>query len=161
MISAQVAEKEIKILLNQGFSNLKNPPVLPDEKLDIIGLEVLVASADRVVGYYNNFFGIDESFKKVKQLSELSFTQLEDIESARELIASSVAHFELSKLYTTFDEWVGLIDDQGGNRHGVRERLIQAIEKEMVQLGKKPWKNFLCLPKIKSTLLGSMKFPSE
>lgn len=129
MISAQVAEKEIKILLNQGFSNLKNPPVLPDEKLDIIGLEVLVASADRVVGYYNNFFGIDESFKKVKQLSELSFTQLEDIESARELIASSVAHFELSKLYTTFDEWVGLIDDQGGNRHGVRERLIQAIEK--------------------------------
>ena len=129
MISAQVAEKEIKILLNQGFSNLKNPPVLPDEKLDIIGLEVLVASADRVVGYYNNFFGIDESFKKVKQLSELSFTQLEDIESARELIASSVAHFELSKLYTTFDEWVGLIDDPGGNRHGVRERLIQAIEK--------------------------------
>jgi len=129
MISAQVAEKEIKILLNQGFSNLKNPPVLPDEKLDIIGLEVLVASADRVVGYYNNFFRIDESFKKVKQLSELSFTQLEDIESARELIASSVAHFELSKLYTTFDEWVGLIDDPGGNRHGVRERLIQAIEK--------------------------------
>lgn len=129
MISAQVAEKEIKILLNQGFSNLKNSPVLPDEKLDIIGLEVLVASTDRVVGYYNNFLGIDESFKKVKQLSELSFTQLEDIESARELIASSVAQFELSKLETTFDEWVELVDDPVGNRHGVRERLIQAIEK--------------------------------
>lgn len=129
MISAQVAEKEIKILLNQGFSNFKNPPVLSDEKLDIIGLEVLVASADRVVGYYNNFLGIDESFKKVKQLSDLSFTRLEDIESARELIASSVAQFELSKLETTFDEWVELIDDPVGNRHGVRERLIQAIEK--------------------------------
>lgn len=129
MISAQVAEKEIKILLNQGFSNLKNSPVLPDEKLDIIGLEVLVASTDRVVSYYSNFLGIDKTFKKVKQLSELSFTQLEDIESVRELIASSVAQFELSKLETTFDEWVELVDDPVGNRHGVRERLIQAIEK--------------------------------
>ena len=129
MISAQVAEKEIRILLNQGFSNLKNSPILPDEKLDIIGLEVLVASTDRVVGYYNNFLGIDESFKKVKQLSDLSFTRLEDIESARELIASSVAQFELSKLETTFNEWVELVDDPVGNRHGVRERLIQAIEK--------------------------------
>jgi hypothetical protein len=129
VISAQVAEKEIKILLNQGFSNLKNPPVLPDEKLDIIGLEVLVASTDRVVCYYNDFLGIDESFKKVKQLYDLSFTRLEDIESARELIASSVAQFELSKLETTFDEWVELVDDPVGNRHGVRERLIQAIEK--------------------------------
>lgn len=129
VISAQVAEKEIKILLNQGFSNLKNPPVLPDEKLDIIGLEVLVASTDRVVCYYNDFLGIDESFKKVKQLSDLSFTRLEDIESARELIASSVAQFELSKLETTFDEWVELVDDPVGNRHGVRERLIQAIKK--------------------------------
>lgn len=129
MISAQVAEKEIKILLNQGFSSLKNPPALPGEKLDVIGLEVLVASTDRVVGYYNNFLVIDESFKKVKQLSDSSFTRLEDIESARELMASSVAQFELSKLETTFDEWVELIDDPVGNRHGVRERLIQAIEK--------------------------------
>lgn len=129
MISAQVAEKEIKILLNQGFSNLKNPPDLPSEKLDIIGLEVLVASTDRIIGYYNNFLGIDESFKKVKQLSELSFTRLEDIESARELIASSVAQFELAKLETTFNEWVELVDDPIGDRHGVRERLIQAIEK--------------------------------
>ena len=64
MISAQVAEKEIKILLNQGFSNLKNPPVLPDEKLDIIGLEVLVASADRVVGYYNNFLELTNLSRK-------------------------------------------------------------------------------------------------
>jgi len=129
MISAQMAEKEIKILLNQGFSNLKNPPNLPKEKLDLIGLEVLVASTNRIIGYYNNFLGIDESFKKVKQLSELLFTRLEDIESARELIASSVAQFELSKLETTFGEWIELIDDPVGNRHGVRERLIQAIEK--------------------------------
>jgi very-short-patch-repair endonuclease len=129
MISAQVAEKEIKILLNQGFSSLKNPPDLPSEKLDIIGLEVLVASTGRIVGYYDNFLEIDESFKKVKQLSDLSFTRLEDIESARELIASSVAQFELDKLERTFDEWIRLVDDSVGNRHGVCERLIQAIDK--------------------------------
>lgn len=129
MISAQVAEKEMKILLNQGFSNLKNPPDLPNKKLDIIGLEVLVASTDRIISYYNNFLGIEEAFKKVKQLSELSFTRLEDIESARELMASSVAQFELAKLETTFNEWIELVDDPVGNRHGVRERFIQAIEK--------------------------------
>ncbi len=128
MISAQVAEKEIKILLNQGFSDLKNPPVLPDEKLDIIGLEVLVASTDRIVGYYNNFLGIDESFKKVKQLSDLSFTRLEDIESAQELIASSVAQFKLSKIETTFDEWVELIDSST-KLLNIKEKLIGAIEK--------------------------------
>jgi hypothetical protein len=129
MISAQVAEKEIKILLNQGFASLKNPPILPDDKLDIIGLEVLVASTNRIVGYYRNFLGIDESFKKVEQLSDLSFTRLEDIESAQELIASSVAQFELSNLEKTFDEWVEFIYDPIDNRHGVCERLIQAIEK--------------------------------
>lgn len=129
MIAAQVAEKEIKILLNQGFSDLKNPPYLSNEKLDIIGLEVLIASTDRIISYYNNFLGINESFKKVKQLSNLSFTRLKDIESARELIASSVAQFELSKIEKTFNEWIKLVDDQVGDRHGVRERLIQAIEK--------------------------------
>ena len=129
MISAQIAEREIKVLLDQGFANLKNPPDLVKRNIDIISLEALVASTGRIVGYYNNFLGIDESFKKVKQLSDLSFTRLEDIETARELIASSVAQFELSKLEITFNEWVELVDEPISNRHGVREKLIQAIEK--------------------------------
>lgn len=129
MISAQVAEREIKVLLVQGFSELKHSPDLPKKNLDLIRLEVLIASAGRVANYYNNFFGIDESFKKVKQLSDLSFTRLEDIETARELIASSVAQFELSKQEIVFNEWIEFIDDTVGNKHGVRDRFIQAIEK--------------------------------
>ena len=129
LISAQVAEKDIKILLNQGFGSLKEAPDFQKDNLDLIKLEVLVASASRVANYYDDFTEIAESFKKVKQLADLSFTKLESIENARELIASSVAQFELSKLETIFEEWIKLVDDPIGNRHGVRERLIQAIEK--------------------------------
>ena len=129
MISAQVAEKDIKILLDQGFGSLKGAPDFRKDNLDLIKLEVLVASATRVASYYDDFIEIAESFKRIKQLADISFTQLENIENARELIASSVAQFELSKLETTFQEWIKLVDDPIGNRHGVRERLIQAIEK--------------------------------
>ena len=129
MISAQVAEKDIKILLDQGFGSLKGAPDFRKDNLDLIKLEVLVASASRVANYYDDFTEIAESFKRVKQLADLSFTELENIENARELIASSVAQFELSKLEAIFEEWIKLVDDPIGNRHGVRERLIQAIEK--------------------------------
>src|SRR3990167_7956529 len=129
LISAQVAEKDIKILLDQGFGSLKGAPDFRKDNLDLIKLEVLVASASRVANYYDDFTEIAESFKRVKQLADLSFTELENIENARELIASSVAQFELSKLETIFEEWIKLVDDPIGNRHGVRERLIQAIEK--------------------------------
>ncbi|OGM24335.1 hypothetical protein A2627_02750 [Candidatus Woesebacteria bacterium RIFCSPHIGHO2_01_FULL_39_28] len=129
MTAAQIAEKEIKVLLDQGFLNLKQPPDWLKGDIDLIRLEVLVAGTERVVNYYKKFLLIDESFKKVKQLSDLSFTRLENIESARELIASSVAQFELSKLEITFNEWVELIDDNTSTKHGVCDRLIQAIEK--------------------------------
>ena len=129
MISAQVAEKDIKILLDQGFGSLKGAPDFRKDNLDLIKLEVLVASASRVANYYDDFTEIAESFKRVKQLADLSFTELENIENARELIASSVAQFELSKLEAIFEEWIKLVDDPISNRHGVRERLIQAIEK--------------------------------
>src|SRR3989344_241922 len=105
MISAQVAEKDIKILLDQGFGNLEGAPDFRKDNLDLIKLEVLVASATRVASYYDDFIEIAESFKNIKQLADISFTQLENIENARELIASSVAQFELSKLEATFQEW--------------------------------------------------------
>ncbi len=129
MMSVQVAEKDIKILLDQGFGSLNEAPDFQKDNLDLIKLEVLVASATRVASYHDDFIEIAESFKRVKQLADLSFTKLESIENARELIASSVAQFELSKLETIFEEWIKLVDDPIGNRHGVRERLIQAIEK--------------------------------
>jgi len=129
MMSAQVAEKDIMILLEQGFGSLKGAPDFRKDNLDLIKLEVMVASASRVANYYDDFAGIAESFKRIKQLADLSFTQLENIENARELITSSVAQFELSKLETILEGWIKLVDDPIGNRHGVREMLIQAIVK--------------------------------
>lgn len=128
-VSAQIAERDIKILLDQGFSTLKQAPELSNENLDLINLEVLISSAKRVANYYDDFSRISEAFKKIKQFSDLSFTQLKDIETARELIASSVARFELSKLEVTFEKWAEQIDSSVSRKHGICERLIEAIEK--------------------------------
>src|SRR3989338_4239192 len=70
MTAAQIAEKEIKVLLDQGFLNLKQPPDWLKGDIDLIRLEVLVAGTERVVNYYKKFLLIDESFKKVKQLKK-------------------------------------------------------------------------------------------
>lgn len=129
MVSTHVAEKEIKILLDQGFLNLKYTPNLSREKLDLIQLEVLVAGTARLVNYCDNFIGIGEFFNRVKQFSDLCFTRLEDIETARELIASSVARFELAKLETTFKDWIQLVNNSTDNKHNIHEKLIEAIEK--------------------------------
>ena len=149
MISAQVAERDIRVLLVQGFSELKHSPDLLKRSLDLIRLEVLIASVGRVANYYNNFLGIDESFKKVKQLSDLSYTRLEDIETARELIASTVAQFELSKQEIVFNEWIELIDDPIGNNHNVRDQFIQSIEKRNNTAWKKTVEELLLLTKNK------------
>jgi very-short-patch-repair endonuclease len=131
LVSDQLAEKEIKTLLSQGFSTLKNIPDFASEKLDIIQLEVLVESVGRIVHYFNDFNSIKESFEKIKQLQDLSFTKIEDINSAKDLIASTVAVYELEKLEKTFTEWATSVYDPLPitSRHKIREQLFDAIEK--------------------------------
>lgn len=128
-ILLEQAKNEIKIILSQSFNDLKGVPDLSSESSWIVQLEVLVASIKRFSNYFDDFFSIQESFQKIKQLSDLSFTKLEDIDSAKELIASSVAKFGLANLEKTFSQWVGMIDDSMANRHAVHEKLIRAIEK--------------------------------
>lgn len=128
-ISAEQAEKEIKTVLNQSFNELKGKPDLSDTSLDIVQLEILVAGIKRLSNYHDDFLPIQASFQKIKQLSDLSFTRLEDIDSAKELITSSVAKFGLANLEKTFSQWVEMIDKPMANRNIIREKLIQAIEK--------------------------------
>ncbi len=128
-ISSEQAEKEIKTILAQSLNDLKGAPELSGENLDIVQLEVLVVSIKRLSDYHDEFLSVQESFKKTKQLSDLSFTRLQDIDSAKELIASSVAKFGLANLEKTFTQWVEMIDEPIANRHIIREKLIQAIEK--------------------------------
>lgn len=131
MISMQLAEREIKVLLDQGFSTLRKKPNFINEKLDIIQLEVLVESVGRIVNYGMDFSSVKDSFAKVKQLNDLSFTKIEDIDIAKDLIASSVAGHELEKLEKTFTEWATSIYDPlpVTARHPIREKLFDAIEK--------------------------------
>ncbi len=128
-ISAEQAEKEIKTVLAQSFNGLKGSPDPSGENLDIVQLEVLVAGIKRLSDYHDEFLPIQESFQRIKQLSDLSFAKLQDIDSAKELIASSVAKFGLANLEKTFSEWAEMIDEPIANRHVIREKLIQAIEK--------------------------------
>ncbi|MEX2008541.1 MAG: AAA domain-containing protein [Candidatus Spechtbacterales bacterium] len=127
-ISAEQAEREIKTILSQSFSGLKGKPDLPDINLDVVQLEVLVTGIKRLSNYHDDFLPIQESFQKIKQLSDLSFAKLEDIDSAKELIISSVAKFGLSKLDITFSEWIHLIGDST-RLLDIKTKLIQAIEK--------------------------------
>lgn len=129
MIIAQAAEKDIKVLLEQGFLALKQPPELSKDNLDVINLEVLISSVGRLVNYYDKFSEIDQSFRKTIQLAGLSFTKLEDINTAKQFITSIFARSELIKLENTFKEWIEAIDDPIRNRHVILDKLIQAIEK--------------------------------
>jgi len=131
MISMQLAEREIKVLLDQGFSTLRKKPNFINDKLDIIQLEVLVESVGRIVHYDSDFTSVKDSFAKVKQFNDLSFTKIEDIDTAKDLIASSVAGHELEKLEKTFTEWATSVYDPlpVTARHPIREKLFDAIEK--------------------------------
>lgn len=127
-ISIEQAEREIRTILNQSFGVLKEKPDLSDTNLDVVQIEVLVAGIKRLSSYHDDFLSIQESFQKIKQLSDLSFANLKDIDSAKELIISNVAKFGLSKLDTTFSEWVRLIEDST-RLLDIKTKLIQAIEK--------------------------------
>lgn len=149
MFNIQLAEKEIKTLLSQAFLDIKQPPTLSKDNIDIIALEVLIASLERIVNYTNRFSKIDELFKQIKQFSDLSFCCLKDVELAIDLVVSHVAQFELVKLDKNFKEWIILIDEPINNRHVIREKLIQAIEKRSVSAWEKSIEELVLLIKNK------------
>ena len=138
VVLAQIAEKEIQILLDQSFSTLKTSPELQKDHLDLIQLEMLIVNLQRLTNYHEDFLAIDDSFKKVKQLADLSFTKKSDIEIAIELITSHVAKFEIANLENSFSEWVGVLEDTDpDNRHEITDKLIDTIKKRNTT----GWKN--------------------
>lgn len=130
-ISLQMAEREIKVLLDQGFSSLSNSPNFSNEKMDIIQLEVLLESVKRIVYYQSDFSSIKNSFESTKEFHHLSFTKDQDIITARDLIASSVARIELGKLEETLSEWSNSVCEEPSTttHHQIREKLHDAIQK--------------------------------
>ncbi|MDO8640183.1 MAG: AAA domain-containing protein, partial [Nitrosarchaeum sp.] len=128
IVLAQMAEKEIKLLLDQSFSTLKIPPELINDQPDLVLLEVLIASLQRLTNFRKDFLAIDDSFKKIKQLNDLSYIKKSDIEIAIELIASHVAKFEIADLENSFSSWITTLE-QIDNRHEIVNKLVEAIKK--------------------------------
>ena len=124
------AQKEIKTLLGQSFSHLKSPFDSEDQEVDVVQLEVLISSLERIINYYENFVAIDKFCKAIRQLSDFAFTKIEDIEKLTEIISSHVAKFEIVNLETLLSGWTQSIETSiNGERHSIIEKLLAAINK--------------------------------
>lgn len=143
-ILVEAAERDIKTLLEQGLSTLKNPLEIDRDHLDMVELEVFVAGLQRLVNYYSDFSGIDACFNEVKELSDLSFTKKADIDTAIGLTASRAAAFELKNLEKAFTEWEEAIRSSVDFRtqHAIVVDLAQAIMKH----NSSSWKS--CIEKL-------------
>ncbi len=130
-ILVEAAERDIKILLEQGFSSLRNTLEIDMDGLDMVQLEVFVAGLQRLVNYCSDFSAIDKCFNEVKELSDLSFIKKVDIDTAIELTASRAAAFELKNLEKSFTEWENVIRSSVNFRaqHAIVDNLAQAIVK--------------------------------
>ena len=138
-ILVEAAERDIKTLLEQGLSSLKNPLEIDMNRLDLVQLEVFVASIQRLVNYHSDFSAIDTHFSEITELSDLSFTKKADIDKAIELTASRTAAFELKNLEKSFAEWEETIRAAVNFRtqHSIVDDLAQAI----VKRNSTGWKN--------------------
>lgn len=130
-VLVEAAELDIKTLLEQGLSAFKNSPEMDMNLLDLVQLEVFVASLRRLVDYYSDFSAIDSCFNEVNELSDLSFTKRADIDRAIEITASRAAAFELKNLEKIFIEWENVIRSSVNlhTKHAVVDDLAQAIVK--------------------------------
>ena len=130
-ILVEAAERDIKTLLDQGLSNLKNPLEINMDHLDMVKLEVFVGDLRRLVNYHSDFSAINSCFNEVRELSDLSFTKKADIETAIGLTASRAAAFELKILEKSFAEWEEAIRSSVNFRtqHTIVDDLAQAIAK--------------------------------
>lgn len=130
-ILALQAQKEIKTLFDQSFSKLKSQVSFGEGQFDFVRLEVFLSSLKRIVGYHDNFVGISEFCKKTRELSDISFIKLEDIEKLIGIIASHVAKFEIANLETLMSSWIQSLDNSiNGERHGIIDKLLEAIRKK-------------------------------
>lgn len=124
------AKKDIKLLLDQSFSALKGGSELDIASLGEVQLEVLVASLKRLINFTVDFSLLDEFIKKTPELSELSFTNITDLEQVSNLISSSVARYDLQALEELFVRWREAVESSvNGEYYSVVTDLLEAIEK--------------------------------
>lgn len=139
-ISCLQAEKEIIILLDQGFSTLNDIPKIRIEHSNLVELETIIKSLDRIVKYTVNFAEIDSYFKSVRQLENLNFINLSNIEESIDIISSYLYKMELSDTEKTFSDWLIQLENISRNTencHSIIRDFIDAIKSHNV----KKWKD--------------------
>lgn len=124
----RIAEKEIGTLLNQSFSDLKSPPELEQDPLNLIQLEVLITSLKRVVNYRSDFLHIDEFFKNSKRLTDLSYAEKSDIQKALDTLQSHIARLELAGLDRQFDGWISACEKNADAERSIVGALVASIQ---------------------------------
>ena len=138
-ILVQIAELDIKTLLEQALLDLKNPLEVDMKRLDLVQLEVFVASLQRLVNYHSDFSTIDTYFSDIAELTDLSFTKKADIEKAIELTASRSAAFELENLERSFVEWEEVLRTSVNFR--TQHKIVDDLAQALVKHNATGWKN--------------------
>jgi hypothetical protein len=129
-LSLEQAKNDIQLLLEQGFSQLKNSPDFDLEDFNFVQIEVLVSNLDRLVNYSSKYSEIDVFCKKTNELSELNYTKRSDLDKVSAIISSSVAQFELENMEDLFTRWIEAIEDSvNGKYYSVVNELLEAINK--------------------------------
>jgi very-short-patch-repair endonuclease len=127
---AQMAEREIHLLLEQGFSRMKSFPKFGKDRLDLFQLEVVVKNLERLISYGVKFASVDEFCKKTKQFSDLDFTKLEDVDRLIEFADAYSAKFEIDSLENLFTEWTKPLEQAATvEHHLIIDELLEALQK--------------------------------
>lgn len=113
IITARVAEKEVQTLLEQSFATLPTRPELFNDSFDLVRLEVLCASLERVINYTIEFADIEHFCKQTKQLNDL-LSEYKKANISRSISLNGVKKILTNKLYA------GLIEYE---KWGVEERV--------------------------------------
>ena len=153
------AQKEIQTLLEQSFATLQSAPDISEDSFELVKLEVLCANLLRVVNYTNDYADIETFCNSAKQLNELSFTNIADLDKIIEMIASSVAKFELDVLENIFATWVNDIESSAEeNSHPITNQLLDALRKHNASSWKSAYEDLIVLydNQVKATRLNEL-----
>lgn len=137
-VDIEIAQKEIKTLFDQSFSKLKSPAVHKDIEKDTLKLEVFLKELTRIVKYTENYSSIDKFCKSIKDLSTLSFTEIDDLNKMIELLSSYSATYQMKTMQALFIEWCSVISENAeeSNNHPIFDQLVSAIELKSISAWK-------------------------
>ncbi|HSW71180.1 MAG TPA: hypothetical protein VLH77_04295, partial [Gammaproteobacteria bacterium] len=131
-IIIEKTEREIQLLLKQGFAGIESHPDIEDICKDSILLEASISSLAEVVNYYVEYKDIGLNLDRHKRLSRLIFTSKDDIEELLKLLSSLASKMELKKAECALSGWYKALSSYGDNAHEIVYDLQESIQKRSI-----------------------------